>query len=202
MQKIINRVKEIVLKPRETWVTIKSEEDTIAGLCKDYLLILAGVPALASFLGNWIVGYRLPFRFGQVIRLSFIESLIVAVVWYALILAGVWSTAKIVSYLAPRFGSTGDDIKGFKIAVYTFTPFLAASTLYIIPPVGILAPLIGLYGFYLLYIGLPIVIETPAVKSLAYTVVLVIAVILIYFIIAIITGSIAKGFIPSILIGG
>ena len=202
MQKIINRVKEIVLKPRETWVTIKSEEDTIAGLCKDYLLILAAVPALASFLGNWIVGYRLPFRFGPVIRLSFFESLIVAIIWYAMTIAGIWVMAKVVSFLAPRFGSTQDDIKGFKVSVYTYTPYLVAGILYIIPSVGNLTPLIGLYGLYLLYLGLPIVMETPKEKSLAYTITIIIVVFLIYIIVTAITVAISRVFSPSIYVGG
>jgi hypothetical protein len=202
MQKIIDRVKEIVLKPKDTWVTIKAEEDTIAGLCKDYLFILAAVPALASFLGNWIVGYRLPFRFGPVIRLSFIESLVVAIIWYATTIAGIWIIAKAVSFLAPRFGSAQDDIKGFKIAVYSYTPYLAAGLLYIIPSVGNLAPLLGLYGFYLLYIGLPVVMDTPKEKSLAYTITIGISIILIFIIVMTITVAISGAFSPSIYVGG
>ena len=205
MQKIIERIKQIVLKPRETWEAINTEEATIAGILKDYFLLLAAVPAVAMFLGNWIVGYRLPFRFGfsfrGIVRLSFVESLFTAVIWYLLTVAGVWVMGKIISLLAPKFGSTQDDVKGFKVAVYSYTPYLAAGILLIIPSLGGLTFLAGLYGLYLLYVGLPIVMGTPKEKSLPYIVVIIVALFLIYIIVTSVTASISGAFGPSIFIG-
>ena len=45
MQDIIDRIKEIVLKPRETWETIRTEETTMGRLFKNYLLLLAAAPS-------------------------------------------------------------------------------------------------------------------------------------------------------------
>jgi len=204
MQKIIERVKQIVLKPRETWETIAAEEATVAGLFKDYLLILAAIPAIASFLGYWIIGYRIPFRFGWfggMIRLSFLESLLNAVIWYLLMVTGVWLAGKIISFLAPRFGALQDDVKGFKVAVFSYTPYFAAGILLIIPSLGVLTTLAGLYGLYLLYIGLPIVTGAPKEKSLAYTIVVIVVLILIFFIVGSVTQAILGAFGPSIYIG-
>lgn len=200
MQKIIERVKAIVLKPRETWEAISGEETTIIGLGKEYLLVLAAVPAVCSFLGKWIIGWRIPFRFGRVIRLSFGESLVVSILWYVMTVAGVWLMGKVISFLAPKFGSEQDDVKGFKLSVYAYTPYFAAGILLIIPSLGILTTLAGLYGLYLLYIGLPIVMGTPKEKSLAYTIVIIIAMFLIYIIVAAITDAILGAFGPSIYI--
>jgi len=196
MQKIIERVKQIVLKPRESWETISTEEATVPGLFRDYLLILAAVPALATFLGRWIVGIRI--RFAGVYRFSLGASLLSSVLGYALTVAGVWVAGMVISLLATTFGSTRDDVKGLKVAVYTYTPFLAAGILYIIPSLSPLVFIAGLYGLYLLYIGLPIVMGTPKEKSLAYTVVVIVAVILIYIIVGSITGAILGAFGPSL----
>ena len=199
MQKIIERVKAIVLKPRETWEVITTEEDTIPQLFKEYFLLLAAIPAAAMFLGNWIVGYKLPFRFGfgGIIRLSFIESLLTAAIWYILTAVSVWLLGKVISFVAPKFGSPQDDVKGFKVAVYTYTPYLAVGIFFLIPQLGVLATLAGLYGFYLLYIGIPIVMGTPKDKTLAYVIVIAVALILIYIIIGLIQTAIFRPFVPS-----
>jgi len=196
MQRIIERVKQIVFKPRETWEVISTEEATVSELFINYLLILAAVPALASFLGRWIIGIRIPFV--GVYRFSFGASLLNAVLDYILTVAGIWVLGKIIYLLAQNFGSTRDELRAFKLAVYTYTPYLAAGVLLIIPSLGVLVVLAGIYGLYLLYIGLPIVMNTPKEKSLAYTIVVIIAVILIYVIVASIAGVVLKAFGPSL----
>jgi hypothetical protein len=196
MQKIIERVKQIVFKPRETWETISTEEATIPGLIKDYLLVLAAVPALASFIGRWIIGIRIPFS--GVYRFTLGASLVTSIVSYVLTIVSVWVLAKVISYLAPNFGSVKDDVKGFKVAVTTYTPILAAGILYLIPSLGILVFIAGLYGLYLLYMGLPIVMNTPKEKALPYTIVTVVAVILVYLIVGWISGAILGAYGPHL----
>ena len=144
MKKIIERVKQIVFKPKETWETIATEEATISGLFKEYLLVLAGVPALAAFLGRWIIGIRIPFV--GVYRYSFGSSLLSSVLWYVLIVVGVWVGGKVISILASHFGSARDDVKGFKVALYSYAPFLAAGVLYLVPSLSVLVTIAGLYG--------------------------------------------------------
>jgi hypothetical protein len=196
MQKIVERIKQIVLKPRETWETIKQEVNTIPGLMKEYLLILAAVPAIASLLGKWIVGIRIPFA--GVYRFSFAASLINAIVGYILMVASVWVAGRVISLLAPSFGSTRDDVKGFQVAVYSYTPMLAAGILNLIPSLGVLILLAGLYSLYILYVGLPIVMGTPKEKSLPYTIVIIVVLILISVIVGSITGAILGAFGPSL----
>ena len=131
MQKIIERIKQIVIRPKETWETIATEEATVQGLIKEYLLILAAIPALAGLLGRWIVGIRIPFA--GVYRFSLGGSIVTAIVGYITTVVGVLVIGKVISLLAPKFGSVQDDLKGFKVAVYSYTPYLAAGILFIIP---------------------------------------------------------------------
>jgi hypothetical protein len=57
---IVQRVQSIILKPKEEWVKIKAEPATVAGLFTSYAMILAAIPAVCQFLGNILVGRRLP----------------------------------------------------------------------------------------------------------------------------------------------
>ncbi len=196
MKQIIERVKAIVFKPRETWQTINNEETTIPELMKDYLLILVAAPAVALLLGKWIIGIQIPFV--GVYRFSFGASLITSVLWYILTIGGIWLAGKVTNYLAPNFGSVQNESKAFQLAVYSYTPFLAAGILNIIPALSVLVFLSGLYGLYLLYIGLPVLMNTPKEKSLAYIVTIIVAMILIYIIIQIIIGAFYNIFGPAL----
>jgi hypothetical protein len=196
MKKIIERVKNIVLKTRETWETISGEEATVPGLFREYVFITAVIPAVAAFLGRWLIGIRIPFS--GFYRFSFGASLLNALVTYALTVAGIWVLGMVISWLAPRFGSVRDDVKGMKVAVFTYLPFLAAGVLYLIPSLSPLVFLVGLYCLYIMYVGLPAVMGTPKEKSVAYIIVTIVALILIYFIVAAISGAILGGFGPDI----
>lgn len=196
MQKIFNRVKQIVLKPRETWEIIAGEEATLASLMKEYLLILAAVPALAAFLGRWIVGVRIPFA--GVYRFSLGASLLNAILSYVFTIVGVWVLGKVTSLLAPNFGAEKNDDNGFKVAVYTYTPILAAGVLHLIPSLSPIVFLAGLYGLYLLYVGLPIVMKSPKEKTMGYTIVIIVALVLIYIILGSISAAILQSFGPDL----
>jgi len=187
MKKIIERVKGLVLKTRETWGTIAAEDASISSLFKEYVFLTAAVPAAAAFLGKWLIGIKIPFA--GFYRFSFGSSLLHSLVSYVLIVAGIWALGMVISWLAPRFGGERDDVKGMKVAVFTYLPFLVAGVLQLIPSLSPLVFLAGLYCLYILYIGLPIVMGTPKEKSVAYILVTLVAFVLIYIIVGAITGG-------------
>ena len=59
----------------------------------------------------------------------------------------------------------------------------------IIPSLGILG-IVGLYSLYLLYLGLPVLMKVPQDKALGYTVVTIVAAIVIFAVIGAVTSSI------------
>ena len=66
-----------------------------------------------------------------------------------------------------------------KTAAYAFTPGWLASLFVLIGGLGALLPLLaGLYGIYLLYLGLPITMKCPEDKAFGYTAAAVVCTIL------------------------
>jgi hypothetical protein len=63
----------------------------------------------------------------------------------------------------------------------------------IIPLLGILGILCGLYSLYLLYLGLPLLMKTPEDKTLPYTVVVIIAAIVLFVIVGTLGGLVVSG---------
>ena len=52
----VARVQGLILKPKEEWEKIKGEPATVADLFKSYLVPVAAIPAVAQFLGFWLIG--------------------------------------------------------------------------------------------------------------------------------------------------
>ena len=48
---LVQRVQDILLKPKETWPVIDAEPGDAKSLFTDYVAVLAAIPPLASFVG-------------------------------------------------------------------------------------------------------------------------------------------------------
>jgi len=180
MNEIIERIKAIVLRTRQTWEEIESEETPASRLMVHYVLVLAAVPALALFIGQWIIGIHIPFA--GVYHFSFGASVLLSVINYIVIVAMIWAVARILMFVAPKFGSLGDEDACFKMAVYSFFPYLAAGVIFIIPSFSVIVYLTALYGLYIMYLGLPIILKTPEEKTIPFMVVIVVAAIMVFVI--------------------
>jgi len=55
---LIERVKNIIMDPQSEWIKIEAEQTTIITLFKEYILILAAIPAVCGFIGTVLFGYR------------------------------------------------------------------------------------------------------------------------------------------------
>ena len=186
---MIQRIKDILFKPKETWPQIKAEATGISQVFTGYAMILAALPAIFGLLGFTLVGQS----FGPItgfFRIPFTAALVWAVVWYVLTLISLYVNGLIINALAPSFGSKQNLVNAVKLAVYSATPGFIAGILSIVPALGFLVMLIGLYSFYLLFVGLPVMMETPKEKHVGYFVVTLIIMIVIYFIVGGISSSI------------
>ncbi|MBN2188997.1 MAG: YIP1 family protein [Chitinispirillaceae bacterium] len=168
---IAERVKDIIVQPKTAWEKIKGEAATVKEVYLSYAAVLAVIPAAASFIGMTLVGvsatnihYRIPVSHG----------LINAALQYLLSLAGMYVMALIIDALAPRFNSKKDLVAATKVAVFSWTPALAAGVLGVIPALSPLILLASLYSLYVMYIGLPVLMETPKEKSTAYFAVVIV----------------------------
>jgi uncharacterized membrane protein len=180
MEKIIDRVKDILLTPKDAWNVIRTEEENQVSIIKNYLLILSAIPAVASFIGQALVGTTIPLV-GHY-RIPFFSGLIWAVLSFILTIVGVYVSALVINALAPNFGGVKNDVAAFKLVAYSYTAPLVAGILNIIPTLSVLGLLASLYGVYLLYLGLPVLMENPKEKSVSYTVVSILVMIVVYFV--------------------
>ncbi|MNI39849.1 Yip1 domain protein [compost metagenome] len=113
---------------------------------------------------------------------------------YVLSLVSVYVLGLIIDALAPTFGGTKNPVKAMQVAVYSMTPAWVAGVLNVVPTLSWLAGLLGLYGFYLLYLGLPVLMKTTTDKALGYTIVVVVAAIILWAIVAALVAAVIASF--------
>ena len=186
---LIDRVKNILLKPKEEWTVIAGETSTTGDLLGGYVAPLAGIAALCGFIGSTLVGTSMPFV--GTFRMPIFWGMGIAVLTFVMAFVSVFIVALIIDALAPTFGAQKNAAQAMKVAVYAYTPGWVAGVFNIIPLLGILGLLAGLYGIYLLYLGLPRLMKNPEEKSIGYTAVVVICAIVVSIVLSAVVGAIS-----------
>ena len=186
---LVARAKAIMLIPKTEWPVIEKETTTTAELFTSYIVPLAAIGPIAQAIGLSVFGVNLGILGSW--RVSPANALVRAVVSFVFALVGVWVLAWVIDFLAPKFGGQSNSSQALKVAAYSSTAAWVAGIFAIVPVLGIFA-ILGLYCLYLLYLGLPVLMKSPADKSLGYTVVVVIAAIVIFAVV----GAIASRIVP------
>lgn len=186
---LIQRVKDILLRPSPTWDVIEAEPATVGSLYKGYILPLAAVPVVCGLIGMLAFGVGIPGL--AVFKPSIGSALASAIVQYVLSLVSVYVLALIIDALAPNFGGQKNQIQALKVAAYSSTAAWMAGVFSLYPALAVLG-LLGLYSLFLLYKGLPRLMKTPEDKSVPYIAVIIIAGIVLAIIAGAITGPIMR----------
>lgn len=182
---LMQRAKDMLTQPKEEWGRVDAEPATIGGIYTSYVMPVAAIGPVASIIGALVFGY--PTILGVAYRPSAGTVIGGAVLGYVLTLVGVYVLALIIDALAPTFDGVKDRLKAFKVAAYTGTAAWIAGIFNIIPALSFLT-LLGLYSLYLLYLGLPRLMRAPQEKAVGYTVVTILAAIVLWFVVGAVVG--------------
>ena len=176
---LVDRVQKLFVATDAEWAVIKDETHTVAGLFTQYVMILAAIPAVASFIGWSVVGfsggYRMPIAAG----------LANAVITYVLTLGSVYAMALVIDFAAPHFQGERDFMQALKIAAFSPTSWWIAGVFSLLPTLSILSVVGGLHSIWLLYTGLPLM-AVPEDRLVNYAAVVILASIVITVIILVV----------------
>lgn len=193
---LIRRAQALLLTPFTEWPVIAAEPATAAGIFRNYVLVLAAVPAVCGFFKVSVIGYA--WHGFRVYRLGVGAGLSAALVFYVVTLLAVYVLAVIVDALAPNFGGEPNRTQALKLVAYSYTASWVAGVGRLLPWLSALVALAGAaYSVYLLYVGLPSVMRVPRERVAGYTAVIVIIAIIIGYLVEVITGGIA-GAVPGL----
>lgn len=177
---LIERVKNMLVTPKTEWEIVNLEADTMQNVITKYVVPLAVVGAICTF-----IGYGFIWRYGS-INIGIRQ----AVIQLISSIAGVVITSYVVDALAPSFNSQKNIHKSAQLVAYGYTPAFVGSFFNILPAIAIIGSLLGLYGIYLLYLGLGPIKKTPEDKKVVYLLVTIAILIGIYLVLGAILAAI------------
>jgi len=96
------------------------------------------------------------------------------VVGFVLSLVMVYLLALIANALAPTFKGEKNLLNAFKLIAYGATAGMVGGIFNLFPALSMLGLIAALYSVYLIYIGIPVLMKSPADKALGYTAVLIV----------------------------
>ncbi len=195
---LVERAKNILLQPNQEWPVIAVEAADTKSLFIQYAVPLAAIGPIATWIGYSLVGISVG-PLGTY-RTPIVGGLAFAVLTYVLSLVSVFVVGLIIDALAPSFGGEKNSTQAMKCAVYAHTPGWLGGIFHLLPALSILAVVASLYGLYLLYLGLPVLMKAPRDKAVGYAVVVVICAIVLAIVVGVI-GSIV-GFGGGAMRGG
>jgi hypothetical protein len=188
---LMARVEGILLRPATEWGLIDGEQATVPGLFTGYACILAAIGPVA------LVVQHLLFR-----HWTIIPVIVIAALSYVTSLIGVFVIGFIIDALAPSFDGQKNQIQAMKLAVYAYTAAWVGGIFNLLPILGLLAAVAAIYGFYLLWLGLPKLMKSPQEKTAGYFVVTIIAAILVYIVIGAVIGAVTATMVVGAILSG
>lgn len=188
---VVDRAKAILSQPKTEWPKIAAEPATIGSLLTGYAAKLALLPLLGTLIAAVLaIG---PYRYNG---LGY--GISVAIAGYVLTLVVAVAMAYIVKAIAGGFDGKGDEVAGMKLVVYSATAVWVAAFFAFIPFLTFLISLAGFaYAAYLINLGAGPVMNVPAAKQVAFTIV----VILVWIVLGLVVGGLVIASITASFAG-
>jgi hypothetical protein len=155
--------------PTREWEKIR-EQYSSGGSPVGQMLVMALIPAISGYIGTTQVGWRI--GVGDPIRITDESALSIAIIYYVALLVGIFSIGWVIHLLGRAYEIHKSLSLCIALAAYTATPLFLIGIMQVYPVLW-LNMLLGLpalaYTVYLLYSGLPIMMEIPAERGFLYS---------------------------------
>jgi len=166
---ILNHIWGLYAHPKEEWQTIeKRHESSIYSIV--HILVIALIPAICGYYAAAHIGWTI--GAGEPIKLTQSSAAMMATAMYFALFAGIFALAYLIYWMAITFDSAPSFTQSLELAAYASTPILMIGVTALFPVLWfvVVAGLGALcYSVYLLYSGVPIMMNIPEEKGFIYS---------------------------------
>ncbi len=156
--------------PTNEWEKIREQQKSGDRSGVGFVFILAAIPAISGYIGTTQVGWRI--GVGDPIRITGESAISIAIIYYLALIIGVFSIGWVIHLMGKAYEVEKPLPLCIALAAYTATPLFLIGIMQVYPVLW-LNMLLGLpvlaYTVYLLYSGLPIMMEIPAERGFLYS---------------------------------
>jgi len=166
---ILNHIWGLYAHPKDEWQTIEKRHESLMYSLM-HILIVALIPAICGYYAAAHIGWTI--GVGDPIKISQSSAQLMAVAMYVALVVGVFALAYLIQWMAKTFDSKPSFVQSLELAAYTATPMLMVGVATLFPVLWFVT-LAGLaatsYSVYLLYSGVPIMMNIPEEKGFIYS---------------------------------
>ncbi|MFQ3288551.1 MAG: hypothetical protein ACI93V_000770 [Alteromonadaceae bacterium] len=166
---ILSHIWGLYAHPRDEWQTIEKRHESLM-YSLVHILVVALIPAICGYYAAAHIGWTI--GAGDAIRLTQESAMIMSVAMYLALITGVFALAYLIHWMAKTFDSTPNFTQSLELAAYTATPLLMVGITALLPVLWFVA-LAGIvamsYSVYLLYSGVPIMMNIEEEKGFIYS---------------------------------
>lgn len=147
----------------------------------NYVAILAVITFIGTLIGDLITFSA---------KDHYVYAIPGAIFAYVLEIVGVVIIGIVIWKVGPSFATSTSQDTATRLAAYSYTPVLLASIFYAIPVAGTLLVFLALlYGLYILYRGIPVMLSTPKDRVVTYIIVIIVIMFVISIVLSLIAGE-------------
>ena len=165
----MNHVFALFFSPRQAWERIRAQDDSVLLTYLKFVIPITLIPVIAWYFGSVEIGWQLGDR---VIKLTSASALQIMVLFYLAMLIGIAGLGFMVHWMSETYEADTSTIsKGVAIAAYTLTPLFVCGLTGFYPMLWLdilLGCAAAAYAVYLLYIGVPIVMQVPEERGFLF----------------------------------
>jgi hypothetical protein len=195
---LVDRVKAILLKPKEEWPRIAADPSTPGDIATRYAIPLIAIGPVASFIGGQVFGFA---AFGFSYRPGLVAGLTGAIVQFVTALVALVVVTLVAEFLAPKFGGEANRRHAFKWVAFSCTAAWVGGVFGLVPSLALIGSLLGLYSLYLLYLGATPVMMVPEDKAIGFTSVTVVAAIVLFWVASAVTAAVTAAVVGTAALG-
>lgn len=166
----MNHVWGLFSHPDRELHIIRGENESVSHHYTHHVLLMAAIPVVCAFIGTTQFGWR--FGEGSSVPISVGTGLALAVIFYALMLAGVAVMGRVIWWMARHYPNRPSLARCMVFAGYVATPLFLSGLVALWPLVWLCA-LVGcvalLYTGYLLYLGVPTFLNIDKEEGLSFS---------------------------------
>ncbi len=166
---ILSHIWGLYAHPKDEWHTIEKRHESLTHSLM-HILTVALIPAVCGYYAAAHIGWTI--GVGDPIKITQSSAQVMAVGMYIGLVLGVFALAYLIQWMAKTFDSEPNFTQSLELAAYTATPLLMVGVVALYPVLWFvaLAALVAVsYSVYLLYSGVPIMMNIPEEKGFIYS---------------------------------
>lgn len=163
----------ILFRPEVEWRAIRDHERSFLQVFVTHVPFLALIPVVCAYYGVTEVGWRV--ADGNLVRLTGASALALCALTYVALLSSIFLLGEFINWMSKTYGVTGTPerrhYESMALAVYASAPFLLAGIANLYPQLWLVASVMGLagcYAVYLMYRGIPILMNIHEDRAFMY----------------------------------